>query len=57
VGQLVSDCDPKAIAEVINRFDRPMIDAMKQRALEAAKTLNWEAEKQRMLKLYEGILS
>ncbi|MFN7185874.1 MAG: asparagine synthase-related protein, partial [Alphaproteobacteria bacterium] len=57
MGQLVSDCDPKAIAEVINRFDRPMIDSMKQRALEAARMLNWEAEKQRMLKLYEGILS
>ncbi|MBN8543777.1 MAG: asparagine synthase (glutamine-hydrolyzing) [Alphaproteobacteria bacterium] len=55
VGQLVSDCDPKAVAEVINRFDRPMIDAMKQRSIEAAKTLNWETEKQHMLKLYESV--
>ncbi|MFZ4125055.1 MAG: asparagine synthase-related protein, partial [Rickettsiales bacterium] len=57
VGQLVSDCDPKAVAEVINRFDRAMIDTMKQRSIDAAKTLNWEAEKARMLKLYESTLS
>ncbi len=55
MGQLVSDCDPKAVAEVINRFDRQMIDTMKQRSIEAAKTLNWGAEKVDMLALYESI--
>lgn len=55
MGQLVNDCDPKAVAEVMNRFDRHMIDTMKQRSIEASKTLNWEAEKVEMLTLYESI--
>lgn len=54
-GQLVNNCDPKAIADIMNRFDRPMIDRMKKHSLEAAKTLNWEIEKQHMLTLYESI--
>lgn len=54
-GKLVPEYDEKAIAEVINSFDRSTIDVMKQRSVEAAKELNWEAEQVRMLGLYNEL--
>ena len=55
-GKLVPEYDEAVIANVINSFDRPTIDAMKQRSIEAAKELNWEVEQVRMLGLYNELL-
>jgi glycosyltransferase involved in cell wall biosynthesis len=48
LGRLIPEVTPQAIAAAINGFDRPAIEACKRRALEAAKTLNWEAEADRL---------
>lgn len=48
LGRLIPDVTPQAIAAAINGFDRAMIDRCKQGALGAAKTLNWEAEADRL---------
>lgn len=56
LGRLVADYDEKAIAAVINGFDRASIDAHKKRSLAAAAELNWDVEKTKMLSLYESIL-
>lgn len=55
LGQLVSSCQEEAIAEAINSMDRERIDATKRRSIEAARELNWESEKHRMLSLYEEL--
>jgi glycogen synthase len=55
-GRLVPEYDERAIAAVINSFDRDSIDFMKQRSIEAAAALNWDKEKYRMLEFYESIL-
>lgn len=57
LGRLISDVTPQAIAEAINGFDRDEIDACKRRALEAAKTLNWEAEADRLFAAIEEAVS
>ncbi|WP_293800241.1 glycosyltransferase [uncultured Bosea sp.] len=57
LGRLISDVTPRAIAEAINGFDRDEIDACKRRALEAAKTLNWEAEADRLFAAIEEAVS
>jgi len=56
LGRLVPDYDEEAIAAVINSFDRASIDAYKKNAIAAAAELNWDAEKKRMLSLYESVL-
>lgn len=56
LGALVPDCNEKTIADAINSFDRERINACKRRSIEAARELNWEAERQRMLSLYEELL-
>jgi glycosyltransferase involved in cell wall biosynthesis len=48
LGRLIPEVTPQAIAAAVNGFDRAMIEACKQRALEAAKVLNWEAEADRL---------
>jgi glycosyltransferase involved in cell wall biosynthesis len=48
LGRLIPEVTPQAIAAAINGFDRAAIEACKRRALEAAKTLNWEAEADRL---------
>ena len=48
LGRLIPDVTPQAIAASINGFDRDEINACKRRALEAAKTLNWKAEADRL---------
>lgn len=48
LGWLIPDVTPQAIADAVNGFDRAAIEACKQRALEAAKVLNWEAEADRL---------
>ncbi len=47
LGGLITEVTPEAIAAAINAFNRASIDACKARSLEAAKTLNWEAEADR----------
>jgi glycosyltransferase involved in cell wall biosynthesis len=57
LGELVPECEEEAIARVINSLDRAAIDRMKQSSLKAAKELNWQCEKDKMLTFYEEILS
>jgi glycosyltransferase involved in cell wall biosynthesis len=57
LGRSIPDVTPQAIAEAINGFDRDEINACKRRALEAAKTLNWEAEADRLFAAIEEAVS
>jgi glycosyltransferase involved in cell wall biosynthesis len=56
LGVLVPECEEESIARVINSLDRESIDEMKRHSLAAAKELNWDAEKERMMSLYREIL-
>ncbi|MDP3407500.1 glycosyltransferase [Bosea sp. (in: a-proteobacteria)] len=53
LGRLIPDVTPEAIATAINGFDRAGIDACKERALAAARVLNWEAEADRLFAAIE----
>jgi glycosyltransferase involved in cell wall biosynthesis len=53
LGRLIPEVTPQAIAAAINGFDRAGIDACKQRALAAARILNWEAEADRLFAAIE----
>lgn len=55
-GSLVPDCDEVSIARAVNALDREAIDRMKRNALAAARELNWEKERGKMLGLYSEIL-
>lgn len=44
LGRLIPAVTPAAIAAAVNGFDRAAIEHHKARALEAVRTLNWEAE-------------
>lgn len=48
LGRLIPEVTPQAIADAVNGFDRAAIETCKQRALAAAKVLNWEAEADRL---------
>lgn len=54
LGRLIPDVTPQAIAAAVNGFDRAAIEACKQRALTAAKELNWEAEADRLFAAIAG---
>jgi glycosyltransferase involved in cell wall biosynthesis len=56
LGVLVPECEEESIARVINSLDRASIDEMKRHSLSAAKVLNWDAEKEKMMSLYREIL-
>lgn len=56
-GRLVRGYDERAIADVINSFDRASIDDMKRKSLAAAQELNWDVEQRRMLEFYEEVLA
>lgn len=56
LGRSIPDVTPQAIAAAINGFTRAEIDACKQRALEAAKVLNWEAESDRLFTAIERVV-
>lgn len=55
-GVLVPECEEESIARIINALDRESINLMKRNALTAAKDLNWDSEKERMMSLYKDIL-
>ncbi len=55
LGVLVADCGEEAVAAAINSLDRERINAFKRGSIEAARELNWQAEQQRMLSLYEEL--
>jgi hypothetical protein len=55
LGLLVPDASPETIAEAINSLDRAAIDRYKRNSLEAAKVLDWNLEKQVMLRLYDRL--
>ncbi len=55
-GELVPECEEENIARIINSLDRARIDEMKKNSLAAAKELNWDAEKEKMMSLYREIL-
>lgn len=57
LGTLVPSCDEESIAHAINALSRPKIDRMKQASLKAARDLNWEKEREKMLALYEEVLT
>lgn len=56
MGHLVVDYDEQKIADSINAFDRASITAFKRNALEAAKELNWDEEKKKLLEHYANLL-
>lgn len=55
-GKLVQNCEEESIACAINSLDRASIDIMKRRSLEAAKELNWDVEKGKMISIYHEIM-
>lgn len=57
VGVTCNPSDPRAIADGVEYIlAKPgRLEEMKQNALEAAKTLNWEVESMKLVKLYEGL--
>ncbi len=56
MGHLVSDYDEQQIAASINAFDRASIMRFKRNALNAAKELNWDVEKEKLLAHYNTLL-
>ncbi len=57
VGKLIPQHTPQAIAETINSFTREEIDRCKKASIAAARELNWDNEKQRLLSAYNELLS
>jgi glycosyltransferase involved in cell wall biosynthesis len=55
LGLLVPDAGPEAIAGTINSLDRAAIDRYKRNSLQAARVLDWNLEKQVMLRLYDRL--
>ena len=55
LGKLIPEHTPEAIAATINSFTREEIRQYKKASIEAAKTLNWDAEKQRLVEAYDGL--
>lgn len=53
LGRSIPAVTPQAIAAEINSFTRAEVDVSKRRALEAAKSLNWEAESDRLFRAIE----
>jgi glycosyltransferase involved in cell wall biosynthesis len=56
LGVLVPEATPEAIAKAINSLDRAAIDRYKRNSLEAAKVLDWNLEKEVMLRLYDRLV-
>ena len=57
IGLLVNDYDENEIARELNQIERNSIERYKRNAIEAAKTLNWDWEKGRMLGAYNEIMA
>lgn len=55
VGVTFPDSEPATIAAVVNSLNRDSIASYKRRSLEAARRLNWEAERVGLLELYERL--
>src|SRR5262249_39947743 len=56
-GKLIPQHTSQAIAETINSFSREEIDRCKIASIAAAKELNWEHEKSRLITAYDDLLS
>jgi glycosyltransferase involved in cell wall biosynthesis len=56
LGVLVPEPSPEGIAAALNALDRKAIDRFKRRSDDAAAVLNWDVEKQVMLRLYDRIV-
>jgi glycosyltransferase involved in cell wall biosynthesis len=56
-GLLCEPGDPASLAEAVNRLlgDRDLYERKRANALAASKTYNWNAEKQKLIGLYEGL--
>lgn len=52
LGLLVSEYNEEQIARTINQFDKDIIEYHKYKSLDAAKRLNWEEEKKKLVDLY-----
>jgi len=57
LGVVAGDFEPAAMAERLNALTPEAIDAMKQRALDAAKTLNAEQEMAKLQAIYARLLA
>ena len=55
-GELVPECEEEHIARIINSLHPVRIDEMKMNSLAAAKELNWDVEKEKMMSVYREIL-
>lgn len=55
-GYLITRHSPEGIAEAINRFDRETIDTFKRASIAASEELNWETERERLLRAYRRAL-
>ncbi len=56
VGLLISGSSPQAIAASVNRFTRQSIDQYKQKALAAARVLNWSRESAKLIESCRSIV-
>ncbi|OAN55056.1 hypothetical protein A6A05_00405 [Magnetospirillum moscoviense] len=55
LGHVIDADTPHAIAEAINSFDRPGIDAAKRRAIEASRHLCWENERAHLISAFAAL--
>lgn len=55
LGEVSSDLAPESVAASVNRLTPERILAAKEASLKAARTLNWDHEKQRLLMIYEEL--
>jgi hypothetical protein len=56
LGRLFTGLSAEAIAATVNSFDRESIDCYKQRALAAARELNWEREGEKLISRCEALV-
>jgi hypothetical protein len=47
-----AEVDPHSIARALSSLDRPAIDGLKRRAVEAAATLTWARESAKLIDVY-----
>jgi glycosyltransferase involved in cell wall biosynthesis len=56
LGVLVGEATPASIAAALNGLDRDAIDRFKRHSAEAARILDWNREKEVMLRLYDRLV-
>lgn len=56
-GVLTESLTPEAIAAAVNGLDAARIETLKRRSLDAARELNWDVERSRLVGLYDDVVS